>query len=206
MRFPQKLPRELTDFARYVREETRITPLIPSLLTCMKHGALIILVAACSPAQSPPPSQPQGHVVTEVGFVAMQPPGASRAPGDDGLDGDATLVIPPAKDQPPHVKLKLGHYINYKRGIGVTIDLISARTENVADIDPAKLRFDGDATVYVLEGNQARRDRTDFARRDGGVMLHAWDNGRRAVYVPDPEGGPASEMIEVVRDSDADPL
>jgi hypothetical protein len=170
-----------------------------------KLGALTLLISACS-SQAPPPAEPSGHFVTEVGFIAMPAPGVARAPGDYDNDGDAPLVIPPAKDQPPHVKLKLGHYTNYKVGIGVTIDLISARTDNIADIDPAKLRFDGDATVYVLRGNQARRDRVDFARGNGRVMLHVWDNGRRAVYVPDPDGGPSSEMIEVVRDSDADPL
>jgi hypothetical protein len=154
-------------------------------------GALFV-IAACStrPQQQPAPQQPaQGQVVTEVGFVAIEPGGGG----------------PPSADQPAHIKLRLGHYSNPKRGIGVTIDL-TERTENIADIDPAKLRFDGEQTVYRLKGQPGARGRIDYMRDRNRVMLHVWDDGRMGVYVPDPDGGPASEMIELARDADADPL
>jgi hypothetical protein len=108
------------------------------------------------------------------------------------------------RDQPPHIKLRLGHYRNDQLGIGVTIDLTEI-TENVADIDPAKLRFDGDPRVWRLQGQHGSLGRFDYL--DGKrVLLHVWDNGRRAVYVPDPDTGKLSDEIYVRRDGDADPL
>jgi hypothetical protein len=170
-------------------------------LTC---GVVAILFVACAPAQPQPRAQPQpqGHVVTEVGLIAVEP---SRS-GPPGAD-DGTIAIAPDKEQPAHIKLRLGHYSNAKRGIGVTIDL-TERTENVADIDPAKLRFDGEQTIHRLHGWNGPRGRIDYGPnpKRNGVMLHVWDDGRRAVYVWDPDGGPSSDMIEVTRDADADPL
>lgn len=153
--------------------------------------SVVMSVVACgSPHRAQPqPQPPQGHVVSEVGVFAIEP-GAGTAP---------------PIDQPAHTKLRLGHYVNAKLGIGVTIDL-TERTDNVADIDPAKLRFDGEEVVYQLQGEPGPHGRIDYLRDRKRVMLHVWSDGRRAVYVPDPDGGPSSEMIEVVRDADADPL
>lgn len=153
----------------------------------------ILLAAACasapasSPASAPaaqpaPAPQPQ---VTEVQPVAAPPRGVT-------------------KDQPPHMKLKLGHYRNRSLGIGVVIDLTEA-TDNVADIDPAKIRFDGDNKVYKLTGRQGPYGRIDYT--DGqSVMLKVWEDGRREVFIPDPTTGRVSDEISVYRDGDADPL
>ena len=107
------------------------------------------------------------------------------------------------RDQPAHIKLRLGHYHNTQRGIGVTIDL-TEQTENVADIDPAKVRFDGEPKVWRLEGRNGSRGRLDyFAGKH--LVLEVWDDGRRAVFVPDPDDNFSGEIL-VERDGDADPL
>lgn len=108
------------------------------------------------------------------------------------------------KDQPPHMKLKLGHYRNPRLNIGVTIDLTEA-TDNVADIDPAKLRFDGDDKIWRLEGRPGAYGRTEYVRERGRVMLLITREGRVTVYVPDPETDRSTE-VDVYRDADADPL
>lgn len=110
----------------------------------------------------------------------------------------------PLKTQPAATKLKLGHYRNKELGIGVIIDLTEV-IDNVAEIPPAKIRFDGETKVWRLQGKQSRRDRIDYV--DGKhLMLEVWDDHRRAVYVPDPETNKWSDEIEVERDADADPL
>jgi hypothetical protein len=111
---------------------------------------------------------------------------------------------PPHKDQPAHVKIKLGHYRNDQRGIGVTIDL-TEKNESVARPDPAKLRFDGETKVWRLEGRRGPDGRIDYVAGKM-VVLHVWADGRRAVYVIDPETGPSGDAIDVHRDGDADPL
>lgn len=150
--------------------------------------------------------------------VAPQPGSqAEAATADHASEGEASpapAVAPSApapstttamaKNQPPHIKLKLGHYRNDQLGIGVTIDLTEA-TENVADIDPAKLRFDGETKVWRLQGQHGPQGRIDYL--DGKrVMLHVWDSGRRSVYVRDPDTDKASDEIYLRRDADADPL
>src|SRR5687767_14051398 len=155
----------------------------------MRAVIIIVAVAACARTQPPPPQAMR--VETEV--------------IEYGTPGVAPVGYSAQRAQPAAMKLRLGHYRNAKLGIGVTIDL-TERTENVADIDPAKLRFDGEDIVYRLEGQHGPRDRIDYVRDRKLVMLHVWSDGRRAVYVPDPDGGPSSEMIELVRDADADPL
>ena len=110
----------------------------------------------------------------------------------------------PLKTQPAATKLKLGHYRNKELGIGVIIDLTEV-IDNVAEIAPAKIRFDGETKVWRLQGKQSRRDRIDYV--DGKhVMLEVWDDHRHAVYVPDAQTNKWSDEIEVERDADADPL
>jgi hypothetical protein len=116
----------------------------------------------------------------------------------------ATPPSPVTKDQPPHVKLKLGHYRNRRLNIGVTIDLTEA-TDSVADIDPAKLRFDGDDKIWRLQGQHGGNGRIDYVRERGRVMLQISRDGGVTVYVPDPETDRSTE-VDVYRDADADPL
>jgi hypothetical protein len=113
-------------------------------------------------------------------------------------------VAVPLKDQPPYIKLKLGHYVNKQLGIGVVIDL-SEVIDNVALPPPGKLRFDGETKVWKLKG---RRDheRVDYSNDQGHLMLQSWTDGRRSVFVFDPTTEKWSDEIEVVRDADADPL
>lgn len=162
--------------------------------------ALGFLALACSAPprpQPPPPAPPPVYVEYEMhGELA---PGGTGEP----TSGDAPIVGT-ERDQPPHIKLKLGHYRNARLRIGLTIDL-TEMTESIADIDPAKLRFDGDDTIYRLQGQYGGRDRIDYVRDDGRVMLQMTRGGRVTVYIRDPETDRA-EPVDVVRDGDADPL
>jgi hypothetical protein len=164
----------------------------------------LMLVMGCSKASAPQPVTPgdaaaQGEHAPKLSAAEPASPGVAPAPATP-----ATPATPASKNQPPHIKLKLGHYSNAQLGIGVTIDL-TEMTENVADIDPAKVRFDGDPKVLRLQGQNGPLGRIDYL--DGKhVVLQVWDNGKRAVYVRDPDTGKSSEEIYVRRDGDADPL
>lgn len=96
------------------------------------------------------------------------------------------------KEQPPEVKLKLGHYVNEKRGIGVVVD----RTQHAA-----KLRFDGTQQTLALDPQPGSDGRTDYIKSANHVVLQVWDDGRVVVYLDDVRDG-----IAVKRDGDADPL
>jgi len=98
----------------------------------------------------------------------------------------------PALDQPPDIKLRLGHYSNPRRGIGLVFDRTTAQ---------AKLRFDGAAEVLKLDRQHGAGTRIDYIRRVGQVVLQQWDDGRIVVFVPGADDG-----IDVRRDGDADPL
>jgi hypothetical protein len=161
----------------------------------------LVLMMGCSKASTPPPVTPgdasaQEHAPkvaqSETPAVAPATPAAEAAPAGA------------KRNQAPHIKLKLGHYSNTQLGIGVTIDLTEA-TENVADIDPAKVRFDGEPKVMRLQGEHGGNGRIDF--RDGKhIVLMVFEDGRRAVFVRDPDTGKVSDEIFVRRDGDADPL
>jgi hypothetical protein len=109
------------------------------------------------------------------------------------------------KNQPPYIKLKLGHFRNARYNIGVTIDL-TEQPENVADIDPAKLRFDGDPKVWRLEGRTGAYGRIDYAPPGGGLMLHVHADGGMSIFLRDPGTGRSTDEIFLQRDGDADPL
>lgn len=100
-------------------------------------------------------------------------------------------------EQPPEVKLRLGHYSNPARGIGVTID----RTSELSPRRPhvAKLRYDGTVQIHVLEATPGTRERVDYLA-GRMVVMHVYDNGRIELYVD--RIGP----ISVSRDGDAEPL
>ena len=158
----------------------------------------LLSIAACPARTAPPPAPPPVYVEYEMhAEVADSPASTTDAPA-------TTPVRPVSKDQPPHIKLKLGHYRNARLNIGVTIDLTEA-TENVADLDPAKLRFDGDDKIWRLEGRHGGNGRIDYVRERGRVMLQMTRDGRVTVYVPDPETDRSTE-VDVYRDADADPL
>lgn len=156
--------------------------------------ALVCLVACTKAALAPNDPAP-----------APSTPAVAPAPA---VTPTAPVATPPkdvVKNQPPHVKLKIGHFTSGRTGIGVVIDLHSARTDNVADIDPVKVRFDGDDKVYTLVGTNGAYGRIDYWNGKR-VMLHAYENGRFGVYVPDPETDRSSDEIRLMRDGDADPL
>jgi hypothetical protein len=158
--------------------------------------AIVPVLFACSHGESPPPRA--GYVHQEQGEVV------SPAPTPEPV----LVLVPgtPAMDQPPHVKLKIGHFRNDQYNIGVTIDLLTDATDSVADVDPAKLRFDGDEKVWKLEGRRGGNGRVDYVRAGDRVMLQITRGGHATIYVPDPESGRSGDAIELYRDADADPL
>lgn len=172
-----------------------------------KLAAVTMFIAACgAPAQNtrqePSPTVAAANQTTPGTYAATP----VMAPAATAPAGATAAAVPPApKNQPPHIKLKLGHYTSGRAGIGMVIDGTET-TDNIADIDPVKVRFDGDNKVYRLKGQHGPRGRIDFLKDDGHVLLHMWDDGRRSVYVPDPDTGRASDEIHVYRDADADPL
>jgi hypothetical protein len=99
----------------------------------------------------------------------------------------------PKKDQPPAVKLKLGHYASERRGIGLVVDL--TRTE-------ARIRFDGTKDVLKLDRINQSSDSVDYGRNIHHTTLRVYKSGRVQVWVP----GGSDEAIDVRRDGDADPL
>jgi hypothetical protein len=170
-----------------------------------KISTLILIIGCSGSAQgiaAPPASQVEP--AAETSRVPGPPASTAAATEPEVVPATPSPPARPAKDQPPHIKLKLGHYRNVRLGIGVTIDLTET-TENVADIDPAKVRFDGDPKVWRLEGEHGGYDRIDY-RAGKRLILQVWEDGRRVVYVPDPDTGRSSGEVEVRRDGDADPL
>lgn len=169
----------------------------------MTNRLLLLVLVGCGPIAPLPPPPPPPNPGTVVDFEVHGTLPPAPTPTTGGGEPTAPRV---AIDQPAHVKLKLGHFRNGRLGIGVTIDLLSAATENVADIDPAKVRFDGDAQVWLLEGRHGGNDRIDYVRANGRLLLSVTREGRYTVYVPDPETDRPSQGIDVTRDGDADPL
>lgn len=168
--------------------------------------SLLVLVAACSPRPMPPPPLLIAPPPPVEAHVELEVHGAVPT-GEPGQGMHQEVVAPRVeRDQPAHVKLKLGHYRNARHGIGVTIDLVSAATDDVADLDPAKLRFDGETKIWLLEGRHGPDGRIDYVRDRGRVLLQRSRTGRYTVYIPDPETDRASQPIVLDRDGDADPL
>jgi len=146
-------------------------------------GISVVFAAACTAEQAPPTSTPASVTyVTQTG----QPPQAQ-----------------PRKNQPANIKLRLGHFTDGT--IGVVIDR-TEETENIADIDPIKVRFDGETKIWKLQGQHGTFGRIDYLRDGGRVMVHMFDDNQFSIYVPDPNGGKSSDEIRLYRDADADPL
>jgi hypothetical protein len=110
----------------------------------------------------------------------------------------------PHKDQPAATKLKLGHFRNDERGIGLVVDL-TEKNASIALIDPAKVRFDGETKVWRCEGKHGPGGRIDYMRDAKHVLLHVYDDGHIAVFVPD-DSRANNDEIDLYRDADADPL
>lgn len=156
----------------------------------------LLLLSACAPEPprgiailAPVPAPPPVEVQVEVEV------------GHDGsagqTTGDVVAVGPPVLDQPPHIKLRLGHYISRARGVGLVIDRTAEHL--------VKVRFDHDARIWLASAQRGPAGRTDYMRGDY-VLLYVWEDGRTTVYVPDPETERGLAELEVVRDSDAHPL
>lgn len=148
--------------------------------------AAIAILVSCSAAHEPAPAPP--HREPDRSAAADRP--AAAAPV--APVAVVCCAAPPARDQPPEVKLKLGHYTNARRGIGLVFDRTAAQ---------AKLRFDGAAEIIKLDRQHGAGGRIDYIRRVGQVVLQQWDDGRVVVFVAGTDDG-----IEVRRDGDADPL
>lgn len=127
---------------------------------------------------------------------------ATASPPREAAPAAAPAAVPVAvvccaepaavREQPPEVKLKLGHYRNARRGIGLVFDRTTAQ---------AKLRFDGTNEIIKVDGQPGAYGRIDYIRRVGQVVLQLWSDGRVVVFLAGAEDG-----IEVRRDGDADPL
>jgi hypothetical protein len=149
----------------------------------------LVAALACSSTAQRGDAQPIAHPGTAV------PSGSATSPAP----------APTTKDQPPYIKLKLGHYSNKQLGIGVVIDL-SEVIDNVAVPPPGKIRFDGEPKVWRLKGRRGERERVDYSNDQGHLMLQSYTDGRRSVFVLDPTNDKWSDEIAVQRDGDADPL
>jgi hypothetical protein len=135
----------------------------------------LAMLAACE--SGPPPAHPQ---------VAMLGPGV-LVPGPP-LVG----VEPQRLNQPPEIKLKLGHYRNDELNIGAVVDLTR---------DDVRLRFDGSDEVMHLLAEPGQHGRTDYMINGSRVVMQTWTGGRVVVYV-----NGSDEPIGLYRDGDAEPL
>jgi hypothetical protein len=95
-------------------------------------------------------------------------------------------------EQPPEVKLKVGHFRNKDRNIGLVIDLTHHE---------ARIQWDGDKKVIKLDPQHGSGDRTDWIKSANHVVLQTWPDGRAAVFV---QG--SDDAIDVRRDGDAQPI
>jgi hypothetical protein len=155
----------------------------------MTRSWLLWFVAACTPdpprgiailAPAPAPIQVEVE-------VTAQPPGN----GELAVEPGGPLEL----DQPPHIKLRLGHYSNRDRGIGLVID----RTQG----NLAKVRFDHDERIWRATAQAGPAGRLDYMRSSDYVLLYVWEDGRTTVYVPDPQTERGIAELALVRDGDA---
>lgn len=134
------------------------------------------------------PQRPTGVELVRDGDVDLVSGEVTIKPAPDACCDKTAKVT---KDQPPDVKLKLGHYKNDRRGIGLVFD---------ATKKPAKLRFDGTTEVMLLDVVNTN-GRLDYIKTIHQTVVSQWPDGRTEVWVPG-----AKEAIAVRRDGDADPL
>src|ERR1041385_2731369 len=106
-------------------------------------SAVVILACAQPKPQTvivgpPPPVE----VAFEAHGTTEGPPGTVEAPSGGGGGTAPVSPRPGTKNQPPDIKLKLGHFTDRRHNIGLVID----RTGH-----EAKLRFDGSGEVMKLD-------------------------------------------------------
>jgi hypothetical protein len=156
------------------------------------------VIMGCTPAPPLPPPIPAATIIEfdvttrEPGLHGGEP---ARSHDESGVDHSDGL------DQPALTKLRLGHYRNEQRGLGLVVDLTEL-PRTVASPGIAKVRFDGETEIRRALAAPGPAGRTDYLRDGGRVLLHVWSDGRVAVYVP----GAGTTAIDVMRDADALPL
>jgi len=111
----------------------------------------------------------------------------------DDLKREARPAGRPKKDQPPDVKLRLGHYAS---GDGAMAFVLDRRDDR-----QAKLRYDNTTEPVTLRPQAGPAGRIDFLLPDGSVLLHVFSDGRVVIFHRDRPDG-----IAVSRDGDADAL
>ena len=156
--------------------------------------ASAVVVLAC--AQQKPQTvivgpSPPVEVAFEAHGTTEGPPGSVEPSPGGSVE---TVPVQPGgktKNQPPDIKLKLGHFTDRRHNIGLVIDRTGTE---------AKVRFDGSAEVMKLDPMRSS-GRIDYVKTISQTVLEVWDNGRVSVYVPG-----TNDSIDVVRDADADPL
>jgi hypothetical protein len=149
----------------------------------------VLLLPACV---SPPPAQaPAPPQAVRVDFAVVGP-AAEPAPAPlEPAPAEVEIVEGPlVLDQPPEIKLKLGHYASGRFGIGLVID----RTEQ----HTAKVRFDGASKTERLFARYTWHH-VDYHRAKYDKVLEVQPDGRIAVFV-------SGQEIWVRRDGDARPL
>jgi hypothetical protein len=154
-------------------------------------GACGVGIGACGGSSAPPPAPPQQQPQVVQGDFYMEMEPAAQTGEATGCCADK----PAHRDQPPEVKLALGHYSNSRRGIGAIIDV----TQKVA-----KVRYDGTDNIIELYGSPGAYGRTDYYKNASLVLLQVWDDGRIVVFIPN--APTARDGIALSRDADADPL
>jgi hypothetical protein len=158
----------------------------------VKRVSLAVLAACADPQPPPVVLMPAGVLVPVpppccAGPGAVEPPVATVAP-----PVEPPPPVEPSMDQPPEIKLRLGHYRSGRRGIGAVIDRTGRE---------ALLRYDGTAEVLHLLPEPAPLGRTDWSVSGNHVVMQTWDDGRVVVYVDGDKDG-----IYLRRDGDAEPL
>ena len=146
---------------------------------------------ACGGSQSQPQPQPEPQIIRGDFYMEADETPVS-APG---TEAGACCDKPTHRDQPPEVKLALGHYSNPNRGIGAVID-VTQKT--------GKLRYDGTDKTIELYASPGAYGRTDYHKNASVVLLQVWDDGHIVVFIPDVPT--ARDGIAMSRDADADPL
>jgi hypothetical protein len=147
--------------------------------------AVVVALVGCTP------SEPPSVLVIHPGVLvpALSPVGPPCcAPG--AADEPPLTERPP--DQPPEIKLELGHYSNTRVGIGAVIDRTGRE---------ALLRYDGTGETLHLVPTPGQFGRVDYEVSGNHVVMQAWPDGRIVVHIAGSEDG-----IPLRRDGDADPL
>jgi hypothetical protein len=148
----------------------------------MRHALILLALASCAAPTPRPPPVAVAPIAVDFEIRGESP--AAPAP---------TTELPTTRNQPPDVKLKLGHYSSPRFGIGLVIDRTGEKG--------AKIRFDGtDQTISLFV--QYFWHRTEYHRAQNEKVLEVSNTGHIRLHMSGvPEGG-----ISLFRDGDADPL